>query len=826
MSFGKQTVTFCEKDQPRCVRTYGEAPCVANLGVTGSIKCHNTPKTCQDTANYLAETITVRFSRSQDGLRDYGYTIPSMVGDPSTTPARINLAGLDENMAALGAREQVTVRLHDHRHSDNIFDKYRLERAFDTAVRWPGRWRPQSFRRQGAERVARSAFFGHYDVSADPYKRGTYWGKFLARHPYYPSFPFRVREGEVGQALDDMRVRHYVLDRITGPQDGEVTLTAKDIFSKIESRKAVAPRPSLGELSANLTGSPSTFSVNPSGIGSLSPAEGGYSVITGGTQGYVAIGDEIIKVTRSGDTFTVVERGALNTKQDDHDDEDLVQLVLEYSAERVEDLLYDLLTGYSFIGASAINLPEWVAAAAEIEDLFTTRIARPTPVEDLVGELMQQAGVTLVPEVTTGMIRLVPLRAAAISPTVTDAAYIREGSLRHNREESLRVSEVWVYYGLKNPCQDIDDERNYHSRLVVSDPDAGENYGSEEKRLVKSRWIPQFGRDLASRVGHRILAMYVNPPIRASFKIAAHRGDEFALARYFYLDVPELQDVLGDPGLVAMAAISIARGENEWSIEGQSVAFSSDPVTGDGNTRTIHIENSINNLNLRTVHDTLFAAPTGSEVITFIIDPDVVVGSTSTSAPALRTGSWPAMTTAPTIINLGRVQGRGGDAGSGGSSVGGDGGAGVRGGDAFLAEVPFSVDNANGQIWSGGGGGGGGGAGDTGGGAAIVAEGSGGGGGAGTNGGTPGVPGSGVGVEGSEGVVGGADAGGDGGPANGFGGGAGGKGGGPGQNGNLGSSGTGNAPGVGGGFGAAGDYVVGNIYVNWLANGDRRGSVA
>ena len=35
-----------------CSLDYGVAPCTAEVGTTGSYKCYNSPRTCQDAANF------------------------------------------------------------------------------------------------------------------------------------------------------------------------------------------------------------------------------------------------------------------------------------------------------------------------------------------------------------------------------------------------------------------------------------------------------------------------------------------------------------------------------------------------------------------------------------------------------------------------------------------------------------------------------------------------------------------------------------------------------------------------------------------------------
>jgi hypothetical protein len=294
-------------------------------------------------------------------------------------------------------------------------------------------------------------------------------------------------------------------------------------------------------------------------------------------------------------------------------------------------------------------------------------------------------------------------------------------------------------------------------------------------------------------VGERHVALFRDPPLQASFRVFRDRDGELNLAEAFFLETFEAQDDTGAVESNLLAPVEIARGENEIEIKAQGVTFFTAP--GDTGTRTIQLNSTdMRNLNLRTIHDAIYAAPTGDEVIEFILPSGFTVGSTSTGSPAIRTGTWPTMATAPLLTNNGRIQGRGGN-GSVALLAGSDGGP------ALKAEADFSVDNLNGEIWSGGGGGSGNGG--------IGANAAGGGGGAGTD---PGL--GGVSSTGPDGAPGTSEAGGAGGVP-------------PVGN----SAGDGGGPGLAGesvaaAGGSPGDYIEGNSFVTWVNDGDRRGGVS
>lgn len=796
--YGGETLTLFEILQPLCTRRFGDGffsptgGCQAQIGSTGTRKCMNTFATCQDSVNYNPDILVIRFAKQQAGLLQYG---GAAAGSPAenttnviaslltldTTPAMVNLAGMDRSAAALGQREVVTVTLEDHKHSDLHVDPYRLERP--------------------------AGFGSPPEGGYDPYEQGTFWTKWLARNPYHANYLCRVREGYVGDALDDMRVRTYTIDRVEGPSDGMVKVIAKDLFSRIEARKSVAPIASRGELRFGITAneSPQTATLSPTGIGDLD-----YPFIAGSpSELYVSIGDEVIRCSRSGDVLSLIQRGALSTVADDHAAEDLVQWVLVYTSQQAHDIVYDLLVNYTSIDASLIDLADWDVQAEQLTQLYTARIAKPTSVSELIGELAEQAGFTVWPDPVTQMVRFKTLRASAASVTVDEDGWILADSYSSKLQISKRASQVWVYYGQRSPAENLDERRNFASRLVIADVGAEETtqYGVPVIREIFSRWIPQFGRDFAEDTGDRILAMFRDPPLEIEFTITTGRDGELGLAEYFDLEVTEITDDTGAMLPTLFAATQLARGENDIRVKAQQVRF----VTGDGETeRVIYIENDSFNLNLRSVHDSLYSVPTTqspSLVVRFIVLAGVIVGSTSTSSASVRTGSWPAGVDVY-LENRGRIQGKGG---AGGASAFPSGSPGLIGGDALLVESLFRIDNEDGQIWAGGGGGGGSEIFDLEGG--DPPAGGGGGGGAGTDGGLGGAGAT----SDQNGASGTSEVGGVAGGSYPF---IGGNGGDPGL--------AGAAAPFGGAGGAAGKYLNGIANVIWTTSpqGDLRGSVS
>lgn len=113
---------------------------------------------------------------------------------------------------------------------------------------------------------------------------------------------------------------------------------------------------------------------------------------------------------------------------------------------------------------------------------------------------------------------------------------------------------------------------------------------------------------------------------------------------------------------------------------------------------------------------TALGNPITPKGVILTINSGVKVYSTSTSQPALDTGTLPSGSTVK-IVNNGYIVGRGGDGGRGGGVWSGgccwnqwvdSARGGTTGGNALELRLPVTIDNTNGNIWGGGGGGGGG----------------------------------------------------------------------------------------------------------------------
>lgn len=639
-----RVVTIVEIDIPFCALTYSVAPCEAALGSTGSKKCFNTRRTCQDLDNFDPETLTVRFTEPSADLQ-YD-ALPNLV-DVDTTPQRIDPG------RSLGERESVTVSFSDHPHSDAgpvLFDKYIADRSYV------------------------------------PFDQGTFWGKFRARHTSLKGAALRIRRGALGDALEDMTVYHYVIESMSGPANSRFSITAKDELKLADGDRAKAPAISPGFLATAIDDSETSVDIAPSSAADDYPASGKLAIG----------GKEICSFTRSGSTLTLV-RGESNTEAKSHEADERVQLVLEYDAESAADIIYDLLTTYTNVPASSIPLADWQTEVDEnIGRLYSAEIAQPTSVRKLIDELIEQVGLVVWTDVRAREIRLTALRAITTTGTVYGVDRIVRGSYSAKEQPKKRISQAWTYYGQRNPLADLEDEQNYEFAAAAIDPDGTEVDYDEQPAIheVFSRWILGTNRPAAESLNDLLIARYADPPRRFTFDIWA--SDTLPkLGLGYQISHFDLQTDEGADAVAGVQIVSVDTEPERAKYAAEEMTFSGVGPSG----RTVFIDADSLNVDLRDLYDEIYAAPSNYDTITFVVSSGVKVGSDypfDEYPPAMTVGDWPEGPTLK-LINNGYIVGRGGA-----GAIVDDG---FDGTDALYARYPISIEN-NGVIGGGGGGGG------------------------------------------------------------------------------------------------------------------------
>lgn len=500
----------------------------------------------------------------------------------------------------------------------------------------------------------------------------------------------------------------------------------------------------------------------------------------------------------NGDVFTIT-RAQFGTTAIAHSTEDRVQMCVAYSAKDPAEIIYDLLANYADVPTAFLPLADWQTESANyLGRVYTACIPYPVGVRTLLCELIQQTASAMWWSDLDKQIRWQILRKIPAGAETYNEDVISEGTLNIEEQPDKRVSQCQVYFGQRNALEPLEREDNYINSSLSISLQTETDYGSPVIKTIFSRWIPRLGKAIAQRVGTIVLSRYEVPPRKATFELWRAEGfNRPILGGGANLEDRTLQD---DTGARLAAPIQITRITpqlDRWMVEAEEALFSAEEL--DLNNRIVPIDASGFNLNLRTLHDSIYPVITNGTgiTVTCVIASTVEIGSNSISLPAFDVGSWAA--TPPTIILQvrGTVQGKGGQGlnATTSSSL-------ANGGTALKTRVAIQLDALGGKVWGGGGGGGGFGFGGGGGAGNAV------GGGAANSfgGGTPGGAGS-------------KTAGGPGGTSNNING-QGGTGGGPGLAGGSSFEPVGgtNTPG-----GSAGNAIDGISYVTVTQAGDRRG---
>jgi len=535
----------------------------------------------------------------------------------------------------------------------------------------------------------------------DAYSTGTFWTKFKARYANYEHRALRVKSGYIdnGGEYNDLNfeARHYVIDRIDVSK-GSASVVGKDPLKLVGSKKAQAPSVRKGLTDGSITsGANSSFDV-----GSGEGAEYG-------ADGWVLLDSEVIKYERTNDTFDIIERGAYNTTQAAHSSGVTVHECLVYERETVDKIVYDLLVNYTNIDPTFISVASW---ASEIENFLTGNlsgiIVKPYDVKKLLIELSENKAHYLWWDEVTAKIQLTALRPPPDSAnTLNMDEHLIKGSVSIKDNPQMRVSTVFVNFGQYNPTLKLDDVGNYRQSVARVDADSIAKYGSNQIRVINSRWLSNTSKVGALQIATTLGRRFSNQPRVIDFSLDAKDGGSEGVwvGQSKSINHRDVVDFSGMPLDVVYQIISAKEHRDTYKYTALEYTYGGELTDDEASEaegyKPKRISVSCQNLNLRTLWDETYTLADNDKA-KFIVEPNVVIGSTSLSA-ACDTGTWTDKTgvTVTIIIQSGAfIVGKGGD---GGSSA-------VAGGDGGLAlKLAHDVLLTNSGVIGGGGGGGGGG---------------------------------------------------------------------------------------------------------------------
>jgi hypothetical protein len=463
-------------------------------------------------------TTTYRFALPSDYLPADVDAIPS-IDAVSFSPATISL-GED-----LGQRASLQVTFRDHRHVFN----------------------------------------------GESFDQGSFWGKWRGRYgTKLRGCPLRLIYGVVGQTLAEMTTRHYIIETTSGPTPGAVyTIEAKDVLKFADDDRAQVPKLSNGTLvgviavDATIPDTPAyTRTLSPTGIGDYEyPASG-----------YVCIGGkEIFSFTRVSDTLTLTGRAQLGSQAVAHDNNERVQIVKRYAGDDAADILYDLFVNYAGVPADYISLTEWQAETSEhLNVIYTRTITEPSSVKTLASELVEQAALAVWWDDQARRLRLQVLREISTDADTFDEDRIISGSLSVGEQPTKRISQIWTYYGKRDPTDSGANEDNFRAALATVDLAREYAYGSAAVRKVQAGWIETLSA--AERINQIQISRFRDPPRSFSFDVFVN--EVVTLATGYGLRWWANQDETGNPVTALIQVVRLTVHPDRIHVEAEEMLAS------------------------------------------------------------------------------------------------------------------------------------------------------------------------------------------------------------------------------------------------------------
>lgn len=485
--------------------------CTARLFNRQLEKCWQLRGDCGDLANFtLGTPLTLRFCH-EDSVppKDGNVYFPVLSRRIQMSSGTVNIAGSDPNMSGLGKQSTMSFQLEDFRYHERGLDKYIAERLNGDAL-----------------------FSG---VGYDP-EQYLYLSKLKARWLNYPDAPVRhcnayIRNG----AIEDQQTRHFYLKDWSGPNDQTHSFKCRGVLNFTDKATALAPKPSVGQLSIALTDVATTVELTPVGVGDADyPASG-----------EVCIGNEVMSFTRTSDILTVV-RARANTTARSHSVGATVQLILKYENARPDTVMNDLVDNYTDTPATYLRTTVRDANAAEIDRWatairLTTRIVTPTPVGTLIGELSDLGFIIWEDE------RDQSLNLRANRPFDGGARIITDRTIKEiktSENEERRLTQVRFLSKRFDPTKQLSDDNNYEIKVLRVDPKAFTLFGAVRTKNIYTRWLDQGDLNTISIITLRYLNRFSRAPRTWEMLLDADEKN-VSLAEVIQLDTDQNPDSNG-----------------------------------------------------------------------------------------------------------------------------------------------------------------------------------------------------------------------------------------------------------------------------------------
>jgi len=360
-------------------------------------------------------------------------------------------------------------------------------------------------------------FFDDVSRAGVNHQSGTYFGKMVARTGgYWSGRAIRIIEGWLEDGVynsSNSLTRNYLIRDIQGPVGGRFTITCAGPLQLLNLDQKQAPAASRAKLTVDITDVATSLpAASVDDPDSVMPSDG-----------YIRIGDEVIKAVLSGSTWTLT-RGQFSTTEEAHTNGDTIQPCLYYENDDITDILQDLLETQAGIDSSLLDLAGWAIEQDKWLRLYnlTGIVSEPTKVMDLVQELLEISACLLWWDDATGKVTLKALRPAlATDHTITDAYHLL-GHVTTSRRMEDRVSSLDVLMVMTSATAQIDEAGSYRIRVVGQSLGAGDlEHKSAKIQQIATRWLDRAQTAVAIRASYQTAKQLENGRVTYSFETSA-----------------------------------------------------------------------------------------------------------------------------------------------------------------------------------------------------------------------------------------------------------------------------------------------------------------
>ena len=190
---------------------------------------------------------------------------------------------------------------------------------------------------------------------------------------------------------------------------------------------------------------------------------------------------------------------------------DAVQVCILFETARVDDIIYELLSDVVGIDDFFLPVADWAAAIDQGYQsyLFNRLITEPVGVKQLLEEITQH-NILLWWDERAQEVKLDTMIPRQVSGVVlNDTDDIMMDSVAVTDDIENRVSQVWVYTGIRSPIIDNTELKSYSTVNIRADLDAESRleYGGSKIRQIFSEWLPT-GNAVSSEIASRYLLNY------------------------------------------------------------------------------------------------------------------------------------------------------------------------------------------------------------------------------------------------------------------------------------------------------------------------------